>query len=233
MTLLWRATESRRSDRLFVDAVAEAAADLLPAWPPSAASQVFADLVALRTLQMDEEVAAAVSEGVDQIVILGAGIDTRFWRVPVPSAARIIEIDSDAVNSLAQRVLPAGMRRRIEARIPAGVPDALHAAEHDPGHPTLWIAEGLLEYLPGRMWERLVGVLTTHSAPGSRALVTVLGDELPSRFAHDPTFPFPRLAALSQILEPLGDAWDARVVVARPLREVPPDAFVIMTMRRL
>lgn len=234
MNLCWRAAESRRSDRLFADEVAERAAAGLPPWPRSAESPLFADLVALRTLQLDEEIAASLADGLEQVVVLGAGIDTRFWRLPLPAGATLIEIDSAAVHELARAVLPEGGRgRRVEARIPGGVSEALRAASHDPRRPTLWIAEGLLEYLPGRLWHRLLEVLGAHSAAGSRALVTVLGDELPSRFGHDPTFPFPRLPALSDIVATIPDDWRVGVVAARPAREVPREAFCIIVMDRI
>jgi len=187
--------------------------------------------VAVRTLQLDEQIARAVNPG--QIVVLGAGLDTRFWRVPVPESARIIEIDSAAVNELARRLLRGGGRgRRVDARIPGGVADALERAEFDPRIPTLWIAEGLLEYLAGPMWERLAQLMTANSAPGSRAIVTVVGENLPSRFAHDPAFPFPRLPSLSAIRSVIANEWRVDVVEARPLRGVPSDAFAIMVMQR-
>ncbi len=233
MTLLWRAAESRREDRLFADPVAERAAAGLKPWPESAASQVFADLVALRSWQLDAEVAAALAAGLEQVVVLGAGLDTRFWRVPPPASAAVIELDTDTVHDFARRIFPAeGRGRRLGARIPGGLTPALARAAHDPSRPTLWIAEGLLEYLPGDLWHRLAGILTDYSAPGSRALVTVLGESLPGRFAHDPTFPFRRLPPLERILSAVPPGWDVAVLPGAALRAVPADAFVILSMRR-
>ncbi|MDQ3802618.1 MAG: SAM-dependent methyltransferase [Acidobacteriota bacterium] len=233
MTLLWRAAESRREDRLFADPVAEQAAAALPPWPPSAASQVFADLVALRSWQMDAQVETALAAGLDQIVVLGAGVDTRFWRVPPPASATIIELDSDAIHDFARQLLPGdGPGRRLGGRIPGGLARALARAAHDPYRPTLWIAEGLLEYLPGRLWDRLARILTEHSAPESRALITVLGETLPEHFAYDPTFPFPRLPPLARILSAIPEGWEIDVLPATVLRAVPPDAFLILSMRR-
>ena len=233
MTLLWRADESKRNGRLFSDPVAEDAAAMLPPWPPSVASQAFADLVALRTWQMDAQVEIALAAGLNQIVVLGAGIDTRFWRVSTPACARIIELDSAAIHNFARQLLPGGgWGQRVEAHIPDGLVRALTHAAHNPRRPTLWIAEGVLEYLPGRMWDRLVKILTEHSEPGSRALITVLGETLPSRFAHDPTFPFPRLPPLSRLLSSIPEEWKVDLLSAPMLREVPRDAFVIMSMRR-
>ncbi|HYC88977.1 MAG TPA: SAM-dependent methyltransferase [Thermoanaerobaculia bacterium] len=233
MTLSWRAAESRRNDRLFADPAAEEAAARLPPWPGSAESPLFADIVALRTLQLDEETAAALAAGIDQVVVLGAGLDTRFRRVPLPPGARAIAVDSAAVNALARTLLPAdGRGERIDARLPGGLAEGLRRASFDPERATLWIAEGLLEYLPGRAWERLVAELSGHSAAGSRALITILGDALPVRFAHDPAFPFPRLPSIPQIVAAVPEGWRVAVVAARRLREVPPDAFAIMVMDR-
>jgi methyltransferase (TIGR00027 family) len=234
MTLLWRAAESRRPDRLFADAAAERAAARLPPWPASPAGRTFADLVAVRTLQVDAEAAAALAGGPTQIVVLGAGFDTRFWRVRAPAGALIIGIDSAAINERARQLLPdGGIGARVDARIPGEVADALRGTAFDPRRATVWIAEGLLEYLPGREWDRLLDVVTAHSAEGSLALVTVLGHALPQRVAHDPTFPFRRLPPLDRIVSAVPGAWRVDVAAARPLRDVPEDVFAIMTMRRI
>jgi len=231
MTLLWRAAESNCRQRLFSDPVAEQVAAALPPWPSSVSSRAFADIVTVRTWQMDTEVAAALGAGLSQIVVLGAGLDTRFWRIEPPARARIIEVDSGAVNQFARRLLPNGGRgRRVEARIPNGLARALSQAVHDPRQPTLWIAEGVLEYLPGRLWDRLIRVLTEQSAPASMALITVLGASLPERFAHDPAFPFPRLPCMSRILSSIPKGWEIDVLPAPGLRGVTPDAFSVLSI---
>ena len=45
---------------------------------------------------------------------------------------------------------------------------ALRSAGFDPSAPTAWIAEGLFGYLPPEAQDRLLAVITEHSAPGSR-----------------------------------------------------------------
>jgi methyltransferase (TIGR00027 family) len=59
-----------------------------------------------RTRYIDDTVQAALAQGIDQIVILGAGLDTRPYRLPGIERARVYEID-----------LPAGQadkKRKIE-----------------------------------------------------------------------------------------------------------------------
>jgi methyltransferase (TIGR00027 family) len=233
MTVLWRAAESARDTRLFVDSVAEEVAKRLPPWPRSLASETFADIVAVRTRQLDGIIASAVACGIDQIVVLGAGIDTRFWRVPLPRGTPLIEIDSAGVNDLARQLLPAGgLGRRVAAQLPRELITALDWAEHDPDRRTLWVAEGLVEYLPGSLWPRLIAVLTTRSAPGSMALITVLGDVLPKRFAHDPAFPFRRLRSVPQLLSSIPQEWEVDIAQAQQMRTVSPSMYTIISLRR-
>jgi methyltransferase (TIGR00027 family) len=50
-------------------------------------------------------------------------------------------------------------------------PAALIAAGFDPTQPTAWLAEGLLPYLPADAQDRLFGMVTEHSGPGSEIAV--------------------------------------------------------------
>lgn len=233
MTLLWRAAESRRADRLFTDKAAEEAAALFPPWPSSPLVRVFADIVSLRTSELDRRVSDAVAGGLQQIVIIGAGLDTRFTRLDLPSSAIVTELDSEAVNDLALKVLPKlpAVRREV-ALIPGGVTQALDKTSYNRNRPTLWIVEGVLEYLPGQLWKRLAAVITEHSAPRSRALITVLGDALPRLLAEDPTFPFPDLPSLTHIVSAVPSEWRSEVFTSARFREVPANAFSILSLSR-
>src|SRR5215218_6503240 len=56
-----------------------------------AAARVSADLMALRTCTIDAAVRAAVVSGTAQVVILGAGLDGRAWRMSELAAVRVFE----------------------------------------------------------------------------------------------------------------------------------------------
>jgi methyltransferase (TIGR00027 family) len=91
--------------------------------------------VVLRSLVAEQEVARAFAAGVDQYVVLGAGLDTFAYRDPrVAAGLRVFEVDHPATQSW--------KRRRLEE---AGVviPDALTFAPVDFERGTL--AQGLAD----------------------------------------------------------------------------------------
>jgi len=89
-----RAVESARPDALFSDPlaarlsgergrrIAEAAPNPLSAWQ-----------IAMRTLVIDRLLRRAIADGVDAILNLGSGLDTRPHRLDVPATLRWIEVD--------------------------------------------------------------------------------------------------------------------------------------------
>ena len=88
----WRAMESSRSDALFDDPLAAGLAGerglriagTLPdgAW-----------VVAIRTVVIDGFVRSAIASGIDTIINIGAGLDTRPYRMELPSSLRWVEVD--------------------------------------------------------------------------------------------------------------------------------------------
>jgi methyltransferase (TIGR00027 family) len=151
---VYRAWESVRPDALFNDPYAKslagergkAIANLMPAqarsgWPMVA-----------RTKLIDDLVLAAVAQGCDCIVNLAAGLDTRPYRLALPSSLKWIEADlPDLIREKEQLLADAKPRcqlRRIEvdltdigARVVA-LQDALTSSTQ-----ALVITEGLLVYL--------------------------------------------------------------------------------------
>src|SRR5215467_3670935 len=104
-TSLWiaayRAQESARNDALFNDAFAKKLAgqrgiDMI-ASTPNTKAMAFA--MAIRTVGIDRLVQLAISKGVDTVINLGAGLDTRPYRMKLPSNFRWIEVDfEDIIN---------------------------------------------------------------------------------------------------------------------------------------
>ena len=88
----WRAMESGRSGALFQDPLAAGlagerglrSAQRLPdgAW-----------VVAIRTVVIDAFLRSAISSGIETIVNLGAGLDTRPYRMDLPSSLLWVEVD--------------------------------------------------------------------------------------------------------------------------------------------
>jgi len=96
-----RAAESTRNDALFDDPLATVVAGergraLLEATGAKASSLAWTTVV--RTVLIDRLVLDAVGRGVDTVLSLGAGLDTRAYRLDLLAQFRWIEADLPDVN---------------------------------------------------------------------------------------------------------------------------------------
>jgi methyltransferase (TIGR00027 family) len=182
-----RAVESGRADALARDEYAEhfvRAARACAGWPirPEEVPAGDADPLwgrlgryfALRTRVFDDHLLAGAEAGTRQVVLLGAGLDTRAYRMPWPNGTTVYEIDQEPVLAFKERTLDtlAAVPRARRVTIAADLrlddwPHALTREGFDAARPTAWLAEGLFLYLPSAAERRLVSTLTAHSAPGS------------------------------------------------------------------
>jgi len=98
-TALWvahyRAEESRRPDALFQDPLAELLAgergrQIAKSMPYGG---MLAWIMAVRTVAIDSLIERALAAGVDAVVNLGAGLDTRPYRMNLPATLHWIEVD--------------------------------------------------------------------------------------------------------------------------------------------
>jgi len=138
------------------------------------------DHIHLRTAAIDRRVQDALASGIEQVVVLGAGLDARAWRLPGVEAADIFEVDHPSTQ--------AHKRRAVEGRLPRArivryvsvdfehesFGDALLEASLDPARPTAWIWEGVTMYLPHEAIQASLTEMARVSAPGSRLLTTYL-----------------------------------------------------------
>jgi methyltransferase (TIGR00027 family) len=103
-----------------------------------------------------------------QVVVLGAGYDTRAWRF-ARDGVRFWEVDHPATQADKRRLAPEGGPSYVPLDLtatPAG--PALLEAGVDDGRPTLFVAEGLVMYLADDELVTLLGGLEAAAAPGSR-----------------------------------------------------------------
>lgn len=143
----------------------------------------------LRTRVFDDAVRAAATP---QVVVLGAGLDTRALRLDLPAARRIFEIDRADVLAFKTAMLDAvGAEARVRCdRLAVDLAEAwdvaLLAAGFSPDRPTTWIAEGVLPYLPRAVEERVLAAVDRLSAPGSHLGYEIVPGQESSEFRdHD------------------------------------------------
>ncbi|WP_228899731.1 class I SAM-dependent methyltransferase [Streptomyces sp. DH1] len=181
-----RAIETHRDDSLAQDVYAEHFVRAAPAcadWPVRI-EQVpdgdgnplwgrFARYFGLRTRALDDFLLRSVRTGPRQVVLLGAGLDTRAFRLDWPSQCVVFEIDRTGVLAFKQQVLtdlaatPRVERVPVPVDLRADWAGALTAAGFDPSAPSVWLAEGLLFYLPGPAESLLVDTVDRLTTDGS------------------------------------------------------------------
>jgi methyltransferase (TIGR00027 family) len=108
MVAVYRARESMRTNPLFRDPLAERLAGEHGRNIVASLSRLgcFNEwLVVIRTRLIDELIRAAIAAGVDTVLNLGAGLDTRPYRMELPGSLRWIEIDHARVIELKERCL--------------------------------------------------------------------------------------------------------------------------------
>ncbi|MDI3313041.1 MAG: class I SAM-dependent methyltransferase [Mycobacterium sp.] len=143
------------------------------------AHRVSCDYQAVRTHFFDEYFEVAVRDGIRQVVILAAGLDSRAYRLNWPAGTTVYEIDQPKVLEYktgilqAHGIAPRATRRAVAVDLRDDWPAALTTAGFGHTQPTAWLAEGLLPYLPADAQDRLFERITTLSAPGSRIAVEV------------------------------------------------------------
>jgi methyltransferase (TIGR00027 family) len=101
VTAARRAAESRRPDRVFEDPLAAVLAGeegfawmaewRLPGTPAENPT------IGARTRFFDDLVIGAVGGGTRQVVLVGAGMDTRAFRLALPAEAVVFELDQEAL----------------------------------------------------------------------------------------------------------------------------------------
>ena len=112
-----RAVESARADALFRDPLAaQLAGDKGRAIAESfPAAAMTGWVVAIRTVVIDQLLREALERGVDLIVNLGAGLDTRPYRLELPGALTWVEVDYPEVIAFKEERLRAEAPRcRLE-----------------------------------------------------------------------------------------------------------------------
>src|SRR3954471_16825892 len=126
-------------------------------------------LMVARTVAIDRELRDAAAP---QVVILGAGLDGRAWRMRELAEAVVFEVDHpDTQRQKIQRISSLTLEAR-DIRFVAldfthgDLEQALEAAGHDRHVPTAWIWEGVVMYLTRAEIESTLRTLEARSARG-------------------------------------------------------------------
>jgi methyltransferase (TIGR00027 family) len=134
--------------------------------------------VVARTRLIDDRVAAALP-GVEQVLILGAGFDSRAYRLAQLRDVAVFEVDHPATQAAKRRILLHGSGRLpakirfVPVEFGADDPAAeLAGRGFVSGVPTLVLWEGVTNYLDSASVEATFRFLASAIAPGSPVLFT-------------------------------------------------------------
>ncbi len=135
------------------------------------------DMLPLRVRAIDAELERAIAAGVQQVVILGAGLDTRAYRLSFLKNATVFEVDHAATQEQ-KRARAAGLvpvaGRLVYVAVDFerdSLAEKLAAAGHRRDAPTVWIWEGVIMYLTDQGFRATLRSISDVSAPGSLLLV--------------------------------------------------------------
>jgi methyltransferase (TIGR00027 family) len=136
--------------------------------------QTETDSLAVRTKFFDDFFTNAAAAGIEQHVILAAGLDSRAYRLDWPAGVVVYEVDQPEVVTFKTETMtslgaePTAQRRTVSIDLREDWPAALRDSGFDDTKPSAWSAEGLLMYLPPEAQDRLFDHITALSAPGSQ-----------------------------------------------------------------
>src|SRR5690349_4736315 len=207
-----RATETARPDALFRDPLAgrlagERGRAIAAAMPMP---HMIAWSVAMRTCIVDEYIRAALARGTDLVVNLGAGLDTRPYRMGLPGHLRWVEADYARVIEHKEAALagerPSCRLERVKIDL-AGRPQrqAFLAGLDAQAKRMLVLTEGVVPYLTEedagaladdlRALDHAAGWIVDYFSPDAakfrrRSGMTRMMQNAPFKFAPDDTFGF-------------------------------------------
>jgi methyltransferase (TIGR00027 family) len=146
-----------------------------------------AEAVVPRTVAID---AAVRARPTPQVVILGAGLDGRAWRLTELAGAEVYEVDHpdsqrDKRERVAELTPVAGGLHWVAVDFTRDkLGDALEAAGHRAGTPTTWIWEGVVPYLTAADVEATVVAVVARSAPDSGLVVNYQAPSVAAGFGR-------------------------------------------------
>ena len=131
-----------------------------------------------RTRYIDDAAREALAKGIEQLVILGAGFDSRPYRLPGMEHVKVFEVDLPAVQNEKQQKL-----QKYLGRLPANVTfipidfdkqsleSVFAGTAFDPSRPAVFIWEAVTQYITADAVHRTLAFVGK-SAPGSVLLFT-------------------------------------------------------------
>lgn len=146
-----------------------------------AASLGLVDHNTVRMLMIDDYLRRWVAGGIRQVVILGAGLDSRAWRLEGLEGCHVFEVDQVATQALKLQRVATWPKSTASTRfVAADLRDAealsggLLSSGFVSQEPSAWICEGVTAYLPPAAIAQLLNAIASLSATGSQLAMSYI-----------------------------------------------------------
>ncbi len=182
-----------------------------------------AEVMVPRTIAIDEAIRERINP---QVVILGAGLDGRAWRMQGIADVAVFEVDHPA-SQKAKRERAEGISAVVrDVRfVPVdfgrdALDTSLKSYGHDPAIPTTWVWEGVVPYLTRAEVESTAAIVGMLSAAGSRLIVNYQAPSLAAALGRRLMRSMMRMSRRPDPLagEPTRSTWSAEAMQHALLR---------------
>jgi methyltransferase (TIGR00027 family) len=155
-----------------------------------------------RTRAIDDAVEAAVGQGLNTVIILGAGLDTRPYRLPSLQESTVFEVDLPAVQGFKKERL-----LRLLGTLPPHVrfvpidfntdplDTTLAKGGLDPGEPAMFVWEGVTQYLQPAAVDAVLNTIAARPKPSELVFTYVLEEVITRRVRSDRSAAFRKSAS--------------------------------------
>ena len=178
-----------------------------------------AELMVPRTIMIDEALTDAIAAAPSmQLAIVGAGLDSRAWRMPELAGRTVFSLDHPASQgALIERssTLPAPQcdLRLVPVDLTSQeLGSALAGSGHDPAVPTLWLWEGVIPYLDRTQVRATLHAMSRLSCQGSRLIAQYQRRSIATRAGRHASSLIARATGQPTVLadEPWKSLWSAQ-----------------------
>jgi methyltransferase (TIGR00027 family) len=131
------------------------------------------DIIPLRVATVDAELMAAIAAGCRQLVLLGAGLDTRAFRMPSLEGVAVYEVDHPATQAYKRRKASSlsPLARSITFVAvdfeSSSLAESLSRTRFRTDKPAVWVWEGVVMYLTDEAVRSTLRDIARCSVPGS------------------------------------------------------------------
>ena len=142
----------------------------------------FALYMQLRTRAIDDDVSSFAAGGGRQIVLLGAGFDSRAWRLGALAGTTVYEVDHPATQARKRARMAGEPTSGRVVFVPwdfehdplSALPARLKAEGHDAQAPTMTVLEGVVMYLTEPALDATLACIAGYSAAESPLAMTYM-----------------------------------------------------------